>query len=173
MHWYFTIHYQESRTIEQTIIMIILQGEARQVLCRPERGSGAVVREQHQPGREGLQGQVHRGQPGHHVRLRSGQFIQNYPGGSYQSCQILPAPPPFGDTIRVAKFILINVISNQIRNPSSESHQLSLSRWLTEDSLRAWNLLGLCTVVWRDNSGRDCALYENQCEYLQVGSEHL
>ena len=82
------------------------------------------------------------------------------------------APHFGGGEFRVAKFILINVISNQIRNPSSESHQLSLSRWLTEDSLRAWNL-GLCTVVWRDNSGRDCALYENQCEYLQVGSDHL
>ena len=58
-------------------------------------------------------------------------------------------------------------VSDAVRNPASESHQLALSRWLVEDTLRTWNL-GVCTVVWRDNAGRDSALYETQCEYLQV-----
>ena len=39
---------------------------------------------------------------------------------------------------------------------------MSLSQWLTEDSLRAWN------GVWRDNSGRGCALYETKCEYVYL-----
>ena len=70
-----------------------------------------------------------------------------------------------------ARFVELNqdamTVSDAVRNPSSESHQLALSRWLVEDTLRTWNL-GVCTVVWRDNAGRDSALYETQCEYLQV-----
>ncbi len=70
------------------------------------------------------------------------------------------------------RFLTLNqdlmVVSEEVRNAESESHQLMLSRCYNLDTLR-FTSLGVLTLVWRDNAARNCGLYESQCEYLQVG----
>ena len=60
------------------------------------------------------------------------------------------------------------LLSDLIRNPSSDSHIQKLVRANNEGTLRRFSF-GVCSIIWMDNFGKEVDVYEAHCKPLKVG----
>ena len=60
----------------------------------------------------------------------------------------------------------LTLVSDNLRNPASQEHQLAVNRAMNEGQLRSWNL-GVATLIWCDRYDESYGHVKARCKYLQ------